>query len=439
MANTTIYCFRNDLRLSDNPAFLKACSDSDFLLPLFCHPKEQLFKSNIPRIGIHRQFFLRQALDELKTVLNTYNSDLIEVYGDFAEEIKKIAETIHATKIIFEKIEAPEELDQENSVRNIGINVESIWQSSMISPSELPFKPIDMPDIFTDFRKQIEVKKIKIMPPTPKPSSVPPLPIYKLHFDKRFNPDYKFTPKKNDQNQNSSFPYLEKQYFGGEMSALTHLENYLSLKLPYTYKETRNQLSGLHFSTKFSPWLSIGCISAKYIAFKIKEFENKFGANESTYWIWFELLWRDYFRFLHFKYGKNLYAKNGLNKSLNSFKHKEENFNIWINGKTGNQLIDAGMKELFFTGYLSNRMRQIVASYLIYDLGCDWRKGAQWFESQLIDYDVYSNHGNWLYIAGKGTDPRGGRRFNTIKQNFEYDPTDTYKNFWKGKSINILN
>ena len=163
MANTTIYCFRNDLRLSDNPAFLKACSDSDFLLPLFCHPKEELFKSNIPRIGIHRQFFLRQALDELKTVLNTYNSDLIEVFGDFAEEIKKIAETIHATKIIFEKIEAPEELDQENSVRNIGINVESIWQSSMIAPSELPFKPIDMPDIFTDFRKQIEVKKIKIM------------------------------------------------------------------------------------------------------------------------------------------------------------------------------------------------------------------------------------------------------------------------------------
>ena len=254
--------------------------------------------------------------------------------------------------------------------------MELSFKGDFASTADDPFTKID--SNLSDFRKQIEVKKIKIMPPTPKPSSVPPLPIYKLHFDKRFNPDYKFTPEKNDQNQNSSFPYLEKQYFGGEMSALTHLENYLSLKLPYTYKETRNQLSGLHFSTKFSPWLSIGCISAKYIAFKIKEFENKFGANESTYWIWFELLWRDYFRFLHFKYGKNLYAKNGLNKSPISLEHKEENFIIWINGKTGNQLIDAGMKELFFTGYLSNRMRQIVASYLIYDLGCDWRKGAQW-------------------------------------------------------------
>jgi deoxyribodipyrimidine photo-lyase len=110
--------------------------------------------------------------------------------------------------------------------------------------------------------------------------------------------------------------------------------------------------------------------------------------------------------------------------------HNDENFNRWIQGETGNNLIDAGMKELRFTGYLSNRMRQIVASYLIYDLSCDWRKGALWFESQLIDYDVYSNQGNWLYIAGLGTDPRGGRKFNTNKQNLEYDPNNTYKKMW---------
>jgi deoxyribodipyrimidine photo-lyase len=117
--------------------------------------------------------------------------------------------------------------------------------------------------------------------------------------------------------------------------------------------------------------------------------------------------------------------------------HNQDKFEAWINGRTGNQLIDAGMRELFLTGYLSNRMRQIVASYLIYDLECDWRKGAQWFESQLIDYDVYSNHGNWLYISGNGTDPRGGRRFNTTKQNLEHDPSDVYKNYWKKHPINI--
>jgi deoxyribodipyrimidine photo-lyase len=75
-------------------------------------------------------------------------------------------------------------------------------------------------------------------------------------------------------------------------------------------------------------------------------------------------------------------------------------------------------------------MRQIVASYWIYDMGGDWRAGAAWFESQLIDYDVYSNQGNWLYIAGRGTDPRGGRPFNVAKQMRDHDPDGLYRQHW---------
>jgi deoxyribodipyrimidine photo-lyase len=79
---------------------------------------------------------------------------------------------------------------------------------------------------------------------------------------------------------------------------------------------------------------------------------------------------------------------------------------------------------------MSNRLRQLVASYLINDLGGDWRAGAAWFEAQLIDYDVYSNQGNWLYIAGRGTDPRGGRRFDPIKQAREHDPAGRFRRLW---------
>ena len=82
------------------------------------------------------------------------------------------------------------------------------------------------------------------------------------------------------------------------------------------------------------------------------------------------------------------------------------------------------------TGYLSNRLRQITASYLIHDLQCDWRAGAAWFEHQLVDYDVYSNQGNWLYIAGRGTDPRGGRRFDPVQQARAYDPQGAYQDLW---------
>ncbi len=425
MANITIYWFRNDLRFEDNPAFLKASLESDVLLPIFCHRKEELIDNNYSRIGVHRKIFLRQTLNKLKLKLKTMNSDLLEVHGEVSEQFKKIAEEIHATKIIFEKIIAPEELEEEAEVRDLGIHVETFWQSSMFDPSQLPFEVENMPDIFTEFRKCIELNNTEIKEPIPSPTRLPSLPNKNLNFNSQT--DFSML----SQYKHSSFPYLESLFFGGEQTALTHLDNYLLKKLPHTYKATRNQLFGIQFSTKFSPWLSLGCISARYIAFKIKEFENEFGANESSYWIWFELLWRDYFRFIHFKYGKNLYKKNGLNKNPVIINHNDKKFNNWVQAETGNPLIDAGMRELSLTGYLSNRIRQIVASYLIYDLNCDWRKGAQWFESQLIDYDVYSNQGNWLYIAGNGTDPRGGRKFNTEKQDLEYDPRNLYKKLWQ--------
>jgi deoxyribodipyrimidine photo-lyase len=188
-------------------------------------------------------------------------------------------------------------------------------------------------------------------------------------------------------------------------------------------------LIGQDFSSKFSPWLALGCISARTIAADLAAYEQSYGANEGTYWLWFELLWRDYFRFLHFKYGGQLYRARGLSNTPLAQSDPLQ-FERWCAGKTGTSLVDAGMSELVKTGYLSNRMRQIVASYLIYDLKGDWRFGAAWFESQLIDYDVYSNQGNWLYLAGRGTDPRGGRHCNIAKQAQEHDPRGDYQRLW---------
>lgn len=424
MAEIAIYWFRNDLRLLDNPAFLKACSESDLLLPIYWHSRNDLENNQFERIGIHRQIFLKQSLEQLKNDLNLLNSDLIEVSGSNFDCIINIAGDIKATKIFFERIQAPEEIDEELKIKQSGLEVVSIWQSSMLDINELPFNLENMPDVFTQFRKVVESSNIKPNNPQSRPTKIPPLPKHSQLSNNDL--EVNVLPKYHQ----SSFPYLSQDFKGGETHALSHLDNYLEKKLAHTYKETRNQLFGVNFSTKFSPWLSLGSISARFISFKIKEFENQYGANDSTYWIWFELLWRDYFRFLHFKFGKKLYRKNGLNEDGRYKEYSDINFKKWVLGETGNKLINAGMKELKETGYLSNRMRQIVASYLIYDLGCDWRKGASWFESQLIDYDVYSNHGNWLYIAGLGTDPRGGRRFNIQKQNEEYDSSNAYKNLW---------
>jgi deoxyribodipyrimidine photo-lyase len=220
-----------------------------------------------------------------------------------------------------------------------------------------------------------------------------------------------------------------KLCIGGERNAAAHLKQYLERRLPDSYKETRNQLIGQDYSSKLSPWLALGCISARTIAAELAIYEQRYGANDGTYWLWFELMWRDYFRFLHFKYGRQLYQEKGLSK-LPVVHSDPRKFERWCSGNTGEPLVDAGMRELLQSGYLSNRMRQIVASYWIYDLQGDWRLGASWFESQLIDYDVYSNQGNWLYLAGRGTDPRGGRRFNIAKQTQDHDPRGEYQSLW---------
>jgi deoxyribodipyrimidine photo-lyase len=143
-------------------------------------------------------------------------------------------------------------------------------------------------------------------------------------------------------------------------------------------------------------------------------------------------LWRDHFRWLHLKHGRALYRASGLARTPpdRPLRHDAAKFARWCQGRTGQPFIDAGMRELAATGYLSNRLRQNVASYLIHDLNGDWRAGAAWFEAQLLDYDVYSNQGNWLYLSGRGTDPRASRRFNPDKQARDYDPDGAYRRLW---------
>ena len=110
----------------------------------------------------------------------------------------------------------------------------------------------------------------------------------------------------------------------------------------------------------------------------------------------------------------------------------EELLNRWINGETESDFVNANMLELKHTGFMSNRGRQNVASYLCNDLKLDWRYGAAYFEQQLIDYDVCSNWGNWAYVAGVGNDPRKDRYFNVVKQANDYDKEGVYRKLWLG-------
>ncbi len=413
---TAIYWFRNDLRLEDNPALMLACQNADFLLPIYVH--ESTLELETPwgfsRVGEHRKVFLQESLQNLKVKLRQLGSDLFELSGDFTEVFAELRIQLGISQIYCEQIEAPEELEQVRALREIGFELHCVWQSSMLDPKSLPFELEQMTDVFTQFRQQIEKQKLRFTNPIEAIPVIPPLPSEGMPY----SPQAKTNPSPR-----------KSLFFGGGDQAQAHINQYFARTLVDTYKQTRNQLIGMDYSSKFSPWLANGSCSVRSIAKKLTDYEMKSGANDGTYWLWFELLWRDYFRFLYFKYGKRLYQSKGLSDQK-SKQFDDVKFNQWTSGNTGESFIDAGMRELRATGFISNRMRQIVASYWIYDMEGDWLAGAAWFESQLIDYDVYSNQGNWLYIAGKGTDPRGGRPFNIAKQSKEHDPDGTYQTKW---------
>jgi deoxyribodipyrimidine photo-lyase len=144
----------------------------------------------------------------------------------------------------------------------------------------------------------------------------------------------------------------------------------------------------------------------------------------------FELLWRDYFRFIAAKHGDRLFYPSGLRRLAVPWRLDWAEFDRWRQGLTGFPLVDANLRELATTGFMSNRGRQNVASFLTKNLGLDWRLGAEWFESCLMDYDVCSNYGNWAYTAGVGNDGRRFRYFNILKQAQDYDPQGTYVKLW---------
>lgn len=429
---TIIVWFRNDLRVRDNRVLRKAAAQADRLLCVYFHdPRHDLpTRWGFPRMGRHRRLFLADTLRDLEASLARLGHTLWMSRGRPVEVLPALVKTSNATAVFCEQIGVPEEECDVAEIRAAGIEVETVWQSSLLEPQDLPFEASSLPQIFTVFRKQIEARAITPHPPLSAPATLPKPaegPFESVMGVNRIGSILGAEPMAMDVR--SSFPYAQSACRGGESAALAHLEHYFSTDAAQRYKQTRNGLAGLDYSTKFSPWLATGAISPRTVYAALKAYESTRGANESTYWIWFELLWRDYFRFLHLQHGRRLYRAAGLHDAP-APPHDDARFEAWCKGRSGEVFNDAGLRELEATGYLSNRLRQNVASWLINDLRCDFRAGAAWFESQLVDYDPYSNQGNWLYLAGRGTDPREGRRFDPSRQARMYDADGAYRLLW---------
>lgn len=427
----SIVWFKTDLRLHDNETLVRALEQSDEIIPVYCidisHFGETRF--GFKKTGNFRAQFLWESLTDLDKQLRELGSGLYVVAGKPEEQLPRLAAMFQSQRVFAKKEVAVEEKRTQEKVESalwkMKATVDVYSTSTLYHAQDLPFSIKDIPDVFTTFRKKIE-KEIPIRPIFDKPEKInsPRIPALQLPPWQEFGLE-KIKPDKR----------AVLDFKGGETEALKRLRYYLfDTQLLSAYKDTRNGMLGESYSSKFSPWLAMGCLSARQVYHEIKKYEKGFGANDSTYWLIFELIWRDYFRFMMKKYPTRLFHRGGISsKHVDAGTHDPEVLQRWINGKTGVDFIDANMRELQLTGFMSNRGRQNVASYLCHDLKQDWRYGAAYFEQQLIDYDVSSNWGNWAYIAGVGNDPRGDRYFNIEKQAAQYDPQKLYRDTWLKK------
>lgn len=411
-----IWWIRNDQRLTDQPLLMEA-SQYDGLIPVYIDDPAASATSpfGFKRRGERRTQWLMSSLKELDADLRKAGSHLTIKHENTTKALLDLVEKHKANTILAQREYGEEEIRLEEEIQNKSEGKLRLFEGqTLIHPDDLPFDMNKLPEIFTQFRKGVE-RDLKIRPVTEKPSTIPPNPenayMFKVSYD------------------------IDNAFKAGETAARDRVNYYFELtQKVLTYKQTRNGLLGTDYSTRFSPWLANGNLSARQVYFSLRKFEQTIEANESTYWVFFELLWRDYFKFIWLKHRKHLFLSRGIQQtgpsSAQLSPNKRELFEQWTRGCTGDAFANACMKELSNTGFLSNRGRQNAASFMCHDLKIHWLAGAWWFESQLIDYDPCSNYGNWQYIAGIGNDPRHGRKFNLQKQAEQYDPEAKYRNKW---------
>jgi len=433
-----IVWFRNDLRITDNHSLKAACENKGKVIGVyFFDPRfyeesdfglDLDFKLPFPRTSNYRAQFIIEAVADLKEQLSKHNIPLLVFHDKPAHVLPEIIEKHQVTDIFLQKEWTRDEKEQEIE---LGVALDKLdvkpkghrfYDQFLFHPDEIPFQSYqNIPKVFTEFRKRCE-----------KQSEVRDLVhiegyqqegIELQHTELPNLQDLYLEPFKKDDR--SAF-----RWKGGSTSSWKRLNHYFwETKQLQDYKKTRNGLIGTEYSSKFSAWLAIGCISAREIYHEVKKYENEIKKNQDTYWLVFELIWRDFFKYVSLKHKNDIFKIDGILKKEYDWKSSERELKNWINGDTHEEFVNANMRELAATGFMSNRGRQNVASYWSKHREQDWRIGAAYFEYILIDYDVHSNYGNWMYNSGVGNDPRN-RTFNIQSQADRYDPDGQYQDLW---------
>lgn len=430
---TSLLWFRNDLRLHDHQPLhnaIQAAGPNGRLLAVYCFDPRHFAETpyGFRKTEGFRANFLLESVRDLRRRMRLIGGDLVVHQGRPEDVIPPLVAQSGATSIHLHAEPMKEEIDVENSLRQALPNLDwqVVWGHTLVNLDDLPFGVGQAPDIFTQFRKAVEkgpASDYHRFKPTPKPL----LPIPEgLEVGEIPETVVAFGLEPVEPDNRLGFVIQ-----GGETAGLKRLKHYIwdedRLRI---YKETRNGMFNPDDSSKLSPWLSHGCLSPRRVQAEIEKYEAERVKNQNTYWLTFELLWRDFFRVYGTKHGNRLFFPSGP-KGVNGMPNRldEGLFAAWREGRTGLPMVDASMREMNATGFMSNRGRQNVASFFTKHLRQPWWIGAAYYEAMLIDYDVTSNWGNWAYVAGVGSDPRS-RYFDVELQLKKYDSDAAFVKHW---------
>lgn len=410
MKKAALLWLGQDLRADDNPALRAALCDAGNSDGTAVHivttgPAVRRWLGRDFEPSVLRQAFIRECVAALKERLTAFDICWHQIREDDAQALSSLVGELGVKTLYRNFHPATEEVNILDTLKKKfpALDCRIYPGLQLARESDLPFAVASLPATFSAFRRKVE--NITWREPLDPPTAASALyPVFPRHESGR--------PA------------------GGEHAARTHLSDYFAGDAAQRYKDTRNALGGWRETTRFSCWLARGCLSPLQVLQALRHHEAEQGASEQTYWIYFELLWREFFHWVAYRYGDHLFAFRGLKSEPPRTAYDPETFERWCQGETGYDIVDACMRQLLRTGHMSNRGRQLVASCLVHELQQDWRLGAAWFEQQLIDYDPASNWGNWQYLAGVGCDPRGHRRFNLEKQAQHYDPEGDFRRRW---------
>jgi deoxyribodipyrimidine photo-lyase len=408
--------FTRDLRLEDHTALNNAQQECDFIIPLFIFTNEQILK-NTYKSDRAIQYMI-ESLQELEITIKENGGTLYCFLGDLKEIIEDLIKKNSVEAIYINTDYTPYSKERALKIKAISdknnVSFNTYHDYLLINPDEL-LKKNNKPYIkFTPFYKEALKKNIN-----------EPLILKKFNFLKKINHSKKLDLINLSSEMTPKGLFLKKKLNsnlleGGTDKAKKILANINKLS---DYDKTRNIPSQ---KTSFLSTIhKFGTLSIRQTAEKIIQEYGK----KST--LLKELYWRDFFTYIAYHFPHVF--KGSFYEKFNSLKWENNNdfFKLWCNGKTGFPIVDAGMRQLNETGYMHNRIRMIVASFLTKDLRINWQWGEKYFAQHLIDYDPSVNNGNWQWAASTGCDSQPYYRiFNPWIQQKEYDPECIYIKTW---------